>query len=132
MQIYLDFISGKVALEPNEFKNLRQFMLKHKETSPDFEGVYVLENQENGMAYIGQSIHVIKRVNQHFSGNGGSGTTGSALLYKDFKNGNRFLITTVPLNHSPHNSLNELEHEMINGFDGFKYGYNRTRGNGLK
>ncbi len=122
------FIGGKATLTPEQFEELRQMALANKNSYPDFSGVYVILNQTLNKTYVGQSIHVMKRLRDHFSGHG-KGETGSALLYRDYYNGNGFLITVIPIHDTPTDNLNKLERILIAEFDSFKTGYNKTRGN---
>ena len=122
------FIGGKATLTPEQFEELRQMALANKNSYPDFSGVYVILNQTLNKTYVGQSIHVMKRLRDHFSGHG-KGETGSALLYRDYYNGNGFLITVIPIHDAPTDNLNKLERILIAKFDSFKTGYNKTRGN---
>ncbi len=57
----------------------------------DFEGAYVLHNLNNDFYYVGQSINVVHRVKQHFTGK------GNGDVYADFKYNNEFEIIFVPL-----------------------------------
>lgn len=122
------FIGGQATLTPEQFEELRQMALANKNLYPDFSGVYVILNQTLNKTYVGQSIHVMKRLRDHFSGHG-KGNTGSALLYRDYYSGNGFLITVIPIHDAPTDNLNRLERILIAEFDSFETGYNKTRGN---
>lgn len=122
------FIGGMVTLTPEQFEELRQMALANKNSYPDFSGVYVILNQTLNKTYVGQSIHVMKRLRDHFSGHG-KGETGSALLYRDYYSGNGFLITVIPIHDAPTDNLNRLERILIAEFNSFETGYNKTRGN---
>lgn len=99
--------------------------LSHRDAlrQSDFTGVYVLHNKTKGMHYVGQSIKVIDRVGQHFTG------YGNGDVYADFKYGDEFEISTVSLADSGYGSLNDLERETIAAYDSYEKGYNRTAGN---
>lgn len=122
------FIGGQATLTPEQFEELRQMALANKNSYPDFSGVYVILNQTLNKTYVGQSIHVMKRLRDHFSGHG-KGETGSALLYRDYYSGNGFLITVIPIHDAPTDNLNKLERILIAEFNSFETGYNKTRGN---
>lgn len=122
------FIGGQATLTPEQFEELRQMALANKNSYPDFSGVYVILNQTLNKTYVGQSIHVMKRLRDHFSGHG-KGETGSALLHRDYYSGNRFLITVIPIHDAPTDNLNRLERILIAEFNSFETGYNKTRGN---
>ena len=99
--------------------------LTHRDTlrQSDFTGVYVLHNKTKDMYYVGQSIKVVDRVGQHFTGH------GNGDVYADFKYGDEFEISTVALADSGYDSLNDLERETIAAYDAYDHGYNRTAGN---
>lgn len=122
------FIGGQATLTPEQFEELRQMALANKNSYPDFSGVYVILNQTLNKTYVGQSIHVMKRLRDHFSGHG-KGETGSALLYRDYYSGNGFLITVIPIHDAPTSNLNRLERILIAEFNSFETGYNKTHGN---
>lgn len=122
------FIGGQATLTPEQFEELRQMALANKNSYPDFSGVYVILNQTLNKTYVGQSIHVMKRLRDHFSGHG-KGETGSALLHRDYYSGNGFLITVIPIHDAPTDNLNRLERILIAEFNSFETGYNKTRGN---
>ena len=89
----------------------------------DFTGVYVLHNLTKDMYYVGQSIKVIDRVGQHFTGH------GNGDVYADFKYGDEFEVSTVSLVDSGYGSLNDLERDTIAAYDAYNNGYNKTAGN---
>lgn len=122
------FLEGKISLSPEQFFMVRSQMFKRKHIMTEFEGVYVIKNIENGCSYVGQSLHVIDRVHAHLRGRGGTGNSGSTLLYHDFLNGDQFRITVIPLRTSEYNTLNELERVAITLYDSYHNGYNKTRG----
>lgn len=99
--------------------------LAHRGTlrQSDFTGVYVLHNLTKDMYYVGQSVKVIDRVGQHFTGR------GNADVYADFKYGDEFEISTVSLTDSGYGSLNDLESDTIAAYDAYNSGYNKTAGN---
>lgn len=89
----------------------------------NFAGVYVLHNCLNGKNYVGQSVHVFDRVCDHFGGEGCGG------VYRDYRRGQPFLIQMIPLRFSGFRNLNEMERVLINHYDAFHSGYNKTHGN---
>ena len=99
--------------------------LAHRGTlrQSDFTGVYVLHNLAKDMYYVGQSVKVVDRVGQHFTGR------GNADVYADFKYGDEFEISTVSLADSGYGSLNDLESDTIAAYDAYNSGYNKTAGN---
>lgn len=87
-------------------------------------GVYILTNNVNGKNYVGQSIHVLSRVKNHFSGK------GNVDVYKDYCDGMTFSCKFIFISNTNCKTLNELERLMIEEYNGFTNGYNKTRGNG--
>lgn len=117
---------SKQATEINakDFLKMRKDKAKKKQfINNDFQGVYILLNQNKKIYYVGQSINVLKRVNNHFSGK------GNGDVYADFKYGDTFTIKTIPLENSGFKNLNDLEKQAITVFKAYKKGYNKTRGN---
>lgn len=89
----------------------------------DFTGVYVLHNTTKELYYVGQSVHVWKRLSDHLMGH------GNADVYADMKYGDRFTVKVIPLVGSGYKSLNDLERDAIESYDAYERGYNRTSGN---
>ena len=89
----------------------------------DFTGVYVLHNTTKGLYYVGQSVHVWKRLSDHLMGR------GNADVYADMKYGDKFTIRAIPLVGSGYKNLNDLERDTIKSYDAYEHGYNKTRGN---
>lgn len=98
-------------------------------TSHDYSGVYLWRNKKNifskKVVYVGQSIHVKKRINQHLTGK------GSPTIYK-YKNKNNFEIKLIKLSHTGYSNLDSLEKRLITKYNTFKKGYNKTSGNGKR
>ncbi|MCD8150042.1 MAG: GIY-YIG nuclease family protein [Clostridiales bacterium] len=112
------------AVTPQQFFEMKNLNSGRYGQKYDFEGVYLICNHTKGdKYYVGQSVHVIVRVNQHFTGR------GNGDVYEDYKNGDRFTITMIKLRNSNCRSLNELERESIRTYDAYNRGYNKTRGN---
>ena len=89
----------------------------------DFTGIYVLYNASKDKYYVGQSVHVLKRVRQHFTGH------GNGDVYADWKYGDSFTIRVCKLVDSGYANLNDLERDAIQAYDAYDKGYNRTGGN---
>ena len=89
----------------------------------DFSGVYDLHNCKSKKNYVGQSQRVMKRVNDHLTGH------GCRDVYRDYKNGDKFYIHTIPFKGSGYRSLNALERDNIAKYSGYTRGYNKTKGN---
>lgn len=93
----------------------------------DYSGVYIWRNNKNffskKVVYVGQSIHVKKRINQHLTGK------GSPTIYKN-KNKNKFEIKLIKLSHTGYSNLDSLEKRLISKYNTYEKGYNKTSGNG--
>lgn len=89
----------------------------------DFTGIYILHNETKDEYYVGQSVHVLTRVRQHFTGH------GNGDIYADWKYGDKFTITLTKLVDSGYDNLNDLERDAIKAYDAYDKGYNRTGGN---
>lgn len=89
----------------------------------EFTGVYILHNVSKGKYYVGQSIRVLTRINQHLTGH------GNGDIYADFKYGDAFTVGTIPIQGSGYQSLNDLERDAIAAYNAMDHGYNMTRGN---
>ncbi len=111
---------------PQEFFKLRKKVSgKRRVTTFDneFAGVYIIYNETKDMYYVGQSKHVLARVNSHLTGH------GNGDVYADYKYGDNIAITLIPLEGSGYGNLNTLEKDTIDLYDAYNKGYNRTRGN---
>ena len=111
----------------NNFNNMtpEQFFKLRKTIQGDMVGVYILYNKNRKMYYVGQATRLFFRVNQHFTGH------GNGDVYGDFKRGgDKFTIKLIPLVNSGYYDLDKLEKDMINKYDSYNNGYNKTIGNG--
>lgn len=88
-----------------------------------FTGVYILYNTSKNKYYVGQSVNVFRRINQHFTGHGNTG------VYYDYLAGDKFMVKAIPLIESGYTSLNSLERDTIAAYNAYYKGYNGTRGN---
>ena len=114
------------AITPQEFFKIRKRGTGKRRTSTfdnEFDGVYIIYNITKDMYYVGQSKHVMARVNSHLTGH------GNGDVYADYKYGDEFEITLIPLKESGYSSLNAMEKDTIDMYDAYTKGYNRTRGN---
>lgn len=102
-----------------DFK-LKYQQLKGKLREADYSAIYILKNLSNGFYYVGQSVNVFKRVNQHFSGK------GNGNVYADYKYGQDFQINIIPLEKI---RLNEIERQLIKILNASgANGYNISKG----
>lgn len=115
-------VESKTSMTPQEFMRLRSNYNLSSEL--DCPGIYVLHNRDKNKNYVGQSIRVLTRINQHFTGHGGNGD-----VYADYKYHDRFEIRIVKFEGSGYSTLNEMERQAIDAYDAYTRGYNKTRGN---
>lgn len=91
---------------------------------PDVTGCYVLHNITKNRCYVGQATSLNRRLREHFSGR------GCEAAYRDWKNGDVFIIESHPLREDEFDTLNEQERYYIAKHRAFENGYNKTHGNG--
>ena len=113
---------GGTAVTPEQFFKIRESYKGHLHDF-DFMGCYVIHNLTKNMFYVGQATHVPQRVNNHFTGK------GNGDVYADYKYGNQFEIRLVNIMDTEYSRLDDLERDLINAFDAYDHGYNKTRGN---
>ena len=109
-------LAGGMYLYPCQVETVKRSM-------QDFVGVYILHNTYNNKYYVGQSVHVFKRLCQHFNGK------GCEDVYKDYCRGMPFEIQCIALANSGYDNLNKLERDYISYYNAYYNGYNKTRGN---
>lgn len=114
---YNSFLSSFNSITPAEF-----FELKNMQTG-DSVGVYVIHNETKNMYYVGQAKRLFFRINQHFTGH------GNGDVYADYKYGNDFSIQIIKLSDSGYSDLDRLEKDLIEKYDAYNSGYNKTAGN---
>lgn len=88
-------------------------------------GIYSLINRENGKRYIGRSVDVKKRKNEHF-GALKRGRHPNVHLQRAWNNGARFDFETIEQCSAA--DLNEREIYWIAKYDSFHNGYNQCEG----
>ena len=116
-------------------------LLKHRNNNEritkgveNFEGIYIIHNITIDIYYIGQSLKVLDRVIQHFSKDlrriKNNVSDGFPVIYSDFKSGNEFSISLIPIEKTNFSTLNELEDNAIRAYKSLvPNGYNRNSGN---
>jgi len=110
-------------ISPEDYFDLLERKKKYQ-SEFDFTGIYLIHNLNFDVYYVGQSVHVLQRVRQHFTGKGGNPD-----VYFDYRSGDQFTIQTLSLTESKYQSLNRLEKDAIDCYDAFDQGYNNTIGN---
>ncbi len=115
-----DFTYNSLELTTKElFQLVSYYKYRH-----DFKGAYIICNKtKNNSCYVGQSKNVLNRVINHFKGQ------GNQEVYFDYKIGNIYTIKGIALQNSGFSSLNELERSLIQKYNPYELGYNKTRGN---
>ena len=112
-------------LVANKYETTDSFKSKYQKMKGnlknlDYSGIYVLKNLTNDYYYVGQSVNVFKRVNQHFSGK------GNGNVYADYKYGQDFQINIIPVEKF---RLNEIERQLIKILNASgANGYNISKG----
>lgn len=95
-------------------------------------GIYKITNQENDMCYIGQAVDIATRWKNHAKCGLGIDTPAGNKLYKAMQEFGIWNFTWELLEECPSNSLDEKEAYYIDLYDSYNYGYNSTKGNGVK
>ncbi len=114
--------------EENCFIPLKIFFEK---TQEDFIGCYIIKNIMNNKVYVGQSKHVLTRIKQHFDCK--TLEPKNPIFIPDCLNLSEeqvkytFMIAIV--NCQTKDELDETEKFLIQKYDSFNKGYNRTAGN---
>ncbi len=87
----------------------------------DSPGIYIIHNTTKDKYYVGQSVNVIKRVNNHLKGK------GNGDVYADFKYGSNLTIQIIKCREE---DLNALEKQCIQKYNACGLGYNKNKGVG--
>ena len=111
----------------NSFISLKKFMgLQYDKII----GCYVIHNKEqNQKYYVGQSKDIMKRINQHFKGL----VPNNIIFAEDYYStatdvrDNMFELKIIPC--ETKDELDKTEKELIEQYDAYNKGYNRTSGN---
>ncbi|WP_205844626.1 GIY-YIG nuclease family protein [Malacoplasma penetrans] len=89
-----------------------------------FKGVYIIWNKTKNLYYVGQSKNVNKRIfRDHFNNN----DVKNIIFAKDWWNGDDFYYKTIEC--ETKDELDSLEKELIEKYNSFVSGYNKTGGN---
>lgn len=113
-----DIMKNRKIYSVSQFFNLHD---SHR--MKDFSGCYIIHNLSKNIYYVGQSINVLQRVNNHLSGR------GNISVYIDYNSGDKFDVSVIPLKESKFATLNSFERNLISAYDSYNHGYNKTRGN---
>ena len=92
-------------------------------------GCYVIKNKKLNKYYVGQSKDVIKRLRQHFDGTKPKNMIFAEDYFMCDKNERDDLFEIKIISLNTKDELDRVEKEMIEKYDSFKSGYNKTSGN---
>ena len=122
-----DIISKLVWAEyvkPNLDNTFKRIEIK---TEP---GIYKLTSLENGMAYIGKSTDVKKRIADHFKSSIGIKSIADQAVHHAILKEGFWNWTIEVITYADKDQLNELEKYYIEFFKTQEYGYNKNSGGG--
>ena len=111
------FLEQYAWITPDDFFKVKGLQ------SGDSVGVYILYNESQEIYYVGQATRLIFRINQHFTGH------GNGDVYADYKYGDQFKIRAIRLVDSGYSDLDKLERDLIEKYEAYQLGYNKTKGN---
>ena len=91
----------------------------------DPAGIYILKDLTNEKRYVGQGKKVFTRAMQHFE------KQAKDEVSKAYKSGHSFVIERVITGYKDNGNLclNKLEADLIEYYDSYNNGYNKTKGN---
>ena len=100
---------------------------KRIEIKPE-PGIYKLTSLENGMAYIGKSTDVKKRIADHFKSSIGIKSIADQAVHHAILKEGFWNWTIEVITYADKDKLNELEKYYIDFFKTQEFGYNKTGG----
>lgn len=109
---------------PQELIHLRNKNIRESKRIEEFAGIYIIFNSVTNSYYVGQAENVFNRAYKHFIAD-----NGNPEIYQDYRLGDEFSISLIPLHKTSFSDLNELEGYGIEAYDSFKTGYNNVQGN---
>ncbi|WP_070120432.1 GIY-YIG nuclease family protein [Bacillus marinisedimentorum] len=120
----LDELRKKIQLTPQKLLGVRYKSQQENQNIDNFSGIYVIHNLSKDSYYVGQAKAVFDRAYKHFVK-----SAGNTEVYMDYRLGNEFNISLIPIEYTSFSSLNELEDNAIRAYDSYQNGYNRMPGN---
>lgn len=118
-------LTDKVNLDEEGFGLLKDYYSDEKLNEIKV-GCYVIRNNVNGKIYVGQSKNIPHRIRTHFDGLVPKNNIFFEDYYKDKDNEELFSIKIIPGNIF---KLDLQEMELIDKYNAYEVGYNRTIGN---
>ena len=93
-------------------------------------GIYKITNKKTGKSYIGQSIDIERRIEEHIKAPHDKSNSSYALpLQQDIRSEGKEAFEFQILEECAKEELNEKEHLYIEEFNSYLEGYNNKRGN---
>ena len=92
-------------------------------------GCYIIRNRENGKCYVGQSKDVLRRLQQHFKGTEPTNIIFAEDYYTSSYSNKEDLFEVRIVRCKTKDELDETEKSLIEEYDAWTSGYNRTSGN---
>lgn len=121
----LDSIKDKLPkFTPQNLLELRNKNKRKNVGFDNFSGIYIIHNCDSDIYYVGKAKKIFDRAYRHFLKD-----EGNPKVYEDYKLGDKFSISLIPLEKTKFSTLNELEDNAIRAYDSFWNGYNRVQGN---
>ncbi len=124
---------------PEELIKLRNKNVRESQGIENFAGIYIIHNRKKDIYYVGKSEGVFGRTYKHFVTNPAKNekrykdTVKFNLpeIYDDYRLGDKFSISLIPLENTSFSTLDDLETYAISAYNAsVEYGgYNRTHGN---
>lgn len=130
---------GIKKFTPQELIKLGNKKERESRGIENFKGIYIIHNLVKDIYYIGQSRKVFCRAYKHFVTNPAENKARYSLcieynlpeIYDDYRLGEKFNISLIPLEDTSFSTLDEFEYYAISAYNAtVEYGgYNRTHGN---
>lgn len=136
----LDDLRGKLKkYTPEELLELRNKNVRKRRGVEDLAGIYIIHNRKKDIYYVGKSEGVFGRTYQHFITDPAKNKAryestvmfNLREIYDDYRLGDNFNISLIPLENTSFSTLDDLEGNAISAYNSsVEYsGYNRTNGN---
>ncbi|MDQ7982735.1 MAG: GIY-YIG nuclease family protein [Spiroplasma sp.] len=123
---YQNVENQEIVLIKNDDKgwlDVRQASLFNFKDVYNKKGVYIIWNKDNNKYYIGQSKNLGLRLKQHFK----NGIVNNVIFAKDWYNNHNFVYRYEICESK--DELDRKEKQLIEQYNSFEHGYNKTSGN---